>query len=168
MTIHYGSYWYQNAIWMQQRGICILGDLQDFHFVFKFLFFLFFYIYIICSCFTLLIEIQLLKLQTRTVMICILIVLFTSKENWILPKCQRQPSCIHMRNQVQTIEYGSDDITKNFVFAFQCFEYHISIEYDEKPPQPKFGGNWFMGVWDMAAWKPIISPIEISANWTGS
>ena len=31
------------------------------------------------------------------------------------------------------IEYRRDDITKNF-------EYHISVERDDKPPKPKFGG----------------------------
>ena len=34
---------------------------------------------------------------------------------------------------------------------FQHFEYHTSVEHDEKPPQPEFGGNWFMGARDMAA-----------------
>ena len=43
------------------------------------------------------------------------------------------------------------------LFAFQHFGYHVSVEHDEKHPQPKFGGNRFMG-----------SPIEISANWPGS
>ena len=36
-------------------------------------------------------------------------------------------------------------------FAFQHFEYQISVEHDEKPPQPKFGGNRFIGARDMAA-----------------
>ena len=39
-------------------------------------------------------------------------------------------------------------------------------EHDEKHPQPKFGGNQFMGAWDMAAWIPITSPIEISVNFS--
>ena len=30
-------------------------------------------------------------------------------------------------------------------FAFQHFGYHVSVEHDEKHPQPKFGGNRFMG-----------------------
>ena len=34
------------------------------------------------------------------------------------------------------IEYRSDDVTKNF-FAFQRFGYHVSVEHDEKHPQPK-------------------------------
>ena len=42
------------------------------------------------------------------------------------------------------IEYQSDDVTKNF-FAFQRFEYHVSVEHDKKHPQPKFVGNLFMG-----------------------
>ena len=41
------------------------------------------------------------------------------------------------------------------------------MEHDEKHPQPKFGGNWFMGARDMAAWY-LISPTEISVNWSGS
>ena len=41
--------------------------------------------------------------------------------------------------------------TKKTSFAFHRFEYHISVEYNEKPPQSKFGGNWFMGARDMAA-----------------
>ena len=48
------------------------------------------------------------------------------------------------------IESRSDDITENF-FAFQRFGYHVSVEHDEKHPQPKFGGNRFMGARDMAA-----------------
>ena len=31
------------------------------------------------------------------------------------------------------IEYRSDDVTKTFLFAFQCFEYYKSVEHDEKP-----------------------------------
>ena len=31
------------------------------------------------------------------------------------------------------------------VFGFQYFGYHVSVEYDEKHPQPKFGGNGFDG-----------------------
>ena len=36
-------------------------------------------------------------------------------------------------------------------FGFQCFGYHVSVEHDEKHPQPKLGGNRFMGARDMAA-----------------
>ena len=36
-------------------------------------------------------------------------------------------------------------------FAFQHFEYYVSVEHDEKPPQPKFGGYLFMGARDMTA-----------------
>ena len=36
-------------------------------------------------------------------------------------------------------------------FGFQCFGYHVPVEHDKKHPQPKFGGNRFMGVRDMAA-----------------
>ena len=42
------------------------------------------------------------------------------------------------------IEYRSDDVTTPF-FAFERFEYHVSMEHDEKHPQAKFGGNKFMG-----------------------
>ena len=61
---------------------------------------------------------------------------------------------------------SSDDITKNF-FAFQHFGYHVSVEHDEKHPQPKFGRNRFMGpeIWPH---EYLISPIEISVNWPGS
>ena len=38
-----------------------------------------------------------------------------------------------------------------FFFGIQHFEYYISVEHDEKPPQPKFGGNQFMEARDMAA-----------------
>ena len=38
---------------------------------------------------------------------------------------------------------------KTFFFSFQRFGYgfgyHVSVEHDEKYPQPKFGGNRFMG-----------------------
>ena len=50
----------------------------------------------------------------------------------------------------EEIEYRSDDITETF-FTFQRFEYHVSMKHDAKYPQPKFGGNQFMGAWDMAA-----------------
>ena len=30
------------------------------------------------------------------------------------------------------IEYQSDDVTKNFFLHFSIFEYHISVEHDEK------------------------------------
>ena len=51
-----------------------------------------------------------------------------------------------------TIEYRSDDVTKNVVFfALQHSEYHVSVEHDVKHPQPKFGGNLFMEARDMAA-----------------
>ena len=53
-----------------------------------------------------------------------------------------------------SIEYPRDDVTKKLFFlffAFQVFEYHIWVEHDEKPPKPKFGGNWFMVARDSAA-----------------
>ena len=36
-------------------------------------------------------------------------------------------------------------------FAFQRLGYYVSVEDDEKHPQPKFGGNPFMGAGDMTA-----------------
>ena len=52
-------------------------------------------------------------------------------------------------------------------FGFQCFGYHVSVEHDEKHPQPKLGENRFMGpkIWPH---EYLISPIEISVNWSGS
>ena len=63
-------------------------------------------------------------------------------------------------------EYSDDVITKNFV-CFKRFEYHLSMEHDEKNPHTKFGGNWFMGpkIW---LHEYLISPTEISVNWSGS
>ena len=37
------------------------------------------------------------------------------------------------------------------LLVFQRFEYHLSMEHDEKHPQPKFGENRFMGAQDMVA-----------------
>ena len=54
---------------------------------------------------------------------------------------------------VGAIEYRSYDVTKTF-FGFHCFGYHVSVEHGEKHPQPKLGGNRFMGARDMAAWIP--------------
>ena len=55
-----------------------------------------------------------------------------------------------IRGEWIIVEYQSD-VTKKTFFAFQHFEYHISLEHDEKPPQPKFNGNRFTGARDMAA-----------------
>ena len=49
---------------------------------------------------------------------------------------------------ISVIKYRIDDVTKNFFFLFQRFGYHVSVEHDEKHPQPKFGGNRFMGARD--------------------
>ena len=48
-----------------------------------------------------------------------------------------------------------------------CFGYHVSVEHDEKHPQPKLGWNRFMGpeIWPH---EYLISPNEISVNWSGS
>ena len=44
------------------------------------------------------------------------------------------------------------------------FAYHELVEHDDKDPQPKFGGNRFMGseIWPH---EYLISPIKISVNW---
>ena len=42
-----------------------------------------------------------------------------------------------------------------FFFFFFRFGYHVSVEHDKNHPQPKFGGNRFMGTWDMATWGHI-------------
>ena len=48
-------------------------------------------------------------------------------------------------------------VTLNFFFLikvfflFHRFEYQKSVQHDEKNAQPKFGGNQFMGAWDMVA-----------------
>ena len=47
------------------------------------------------------------------------------------------------------IEYEVMTVQFFFFFAFQHFEYHVLVEHDKKPPQPKFGGNLFMGARDM-------------------
>ena len=54
------------------------------------------------------------------------------------------------------------------VFGFQCFGYHVSVEHDEKHPQPNLGGNRF--IWGPEIWphEYLIRPIEISVNWSGS
>ena len=52
-------------------------------------------------------------------------------------------------------------------FACKRFGYHVSVEHDEKHPQPKFGGNRLMEpeIWP---YENLISPSEISVNWPGS
>ena len=52
---------------------------------------------------------------------------------------------------ISSLEYRSDDITQKKK-KNQRFGYHVSVEHDEKHPQPKFDGNQFIGVQDMAAW----------------
>ena len=52
--------------------------------------------------------------------------------------------------------------------GFQHFEYHMSVEHDEKPPQPKFGeiGSWELEI--LLHEYLIVNPIEIGINWPGS
>ena len=52
-------------------------------------------------------------------------------------------------------------------FAFQRFGYHVSVEPDEKQPQPKLVGirSWGPKIWPH---EYLICPIEISVNWPGS
>ena len=66
-----------------------------------------------------------------------------------------QMNCLVWRIE-WTIEYRAMTSQKTlfFFFAFQHFGYHVSVEHDEKHPQPKFGGNQFMVVRDMATWLP--------------
>ena len=60
-----------------------------------------------------------------------------------------------------TVRYGTEMMTsqKN-LFCISAFWipyiFQISVEHDEKPPQPKFGGYRFMGARDMAAWIPTL------------
>ena len=58
-------------------------------------------------------------------------------------------------------------MTSQKTFGFQCFGYHVSVEHDEKHPQPKLDGNRFMGaqIW---LHEYLISPMQISVNWSGS
>ena len=51
-----------------------------------------------------------------------------------------------------------------FFFAFRRFEYHISVEHNEIPPQPKYGRNQSLGpkIWPH---EYLISPSKISVNW---
>ena len=66
------------------------------------------------------------------------------------------------------IEYLSEDVKKKKK-KLHHFKYNIFVKHDEKPPQLKFGGIRFIGAQDMAAWHEyLISPIEISVNWTDS
>ena len=48
-------------------------------------------------------------------------------------------------------------------FRFQCFGYHVSVEHDEKHPQPNWVGicSWGPEIWPH---EYLISPIEISVN----
>ena len=56
------------------------------------------------------------------------------------------------------------------IFAFQHFGYHVSVEHDENHPQPKFGGNQFMGpeIWPHEYLISLFQMLfEISVNWSG-
>ena len=56
---------------------------------------------------------------------------------------------------VYYIEYWSVTSSKFlFVFAFQHFHDHISVEHDEKPSHTKFDMNWLMVARDMVVWLP--------------
>ena len=52
-----------------------------------------------------------------------------------------------MINNIHTLYYREQKRWrhKKLFFGFQCFGYHVSVEHDEKHPQPKLGGNRFMG-----------------------
>ena len=47
---------------------------------------------------------------------------------------------IRMQSFKGIIDYRSNDTTI-FFSAFQRFRYHVSVEHDEKHPEPKFGGS---------------------------
>ena len=80
--------------------------------------------------------------------------------SWLIKKrlktCTKYLQCIKMIKNVISacwMRHPSDDVTI-FFSPFQRFEYQTLVEHDEKPPQPKFGVNWFIGAWNMAKWKP--------------
>ena len=50
-------------------------------------------------------------------------------------------------------------------FGFQCFGYHVSVEHDEKHPQPTAQNSWGPEIWPH---EYLISPTETSVNWSGS
>ena len=80
---------------------------------------------------------------------------------------------LKVRLIIWPIEYRSDDVTKNFFFffffffGFQCFGYHVSVEQDENINSPNWVGIGSRGpeIWPH---EYLISPIEISVNWSGS
>ena len=64
--------------------------------------------------------------------------------------------------------YSTEGMTSQKTsLAFQRFGYHVSVEHDEKHPQPKFGGNRLMGA-EIWPHEYLIRPTEISVNWPGS
>ena len=54
---------------------------------------------------------------------------------------------------------------KNFFLHFNILDTIVSVEHDEKPPQPEFDMNWFMGGGKIWRHEYLISPIEISVYW---
>ena len=79
--------------------------------------------------------------------------------NHLFYLCQ---ACLIYRLTLFEIEYRSDDVT------FQRFGYHVSVEHDKK----NFHSPNLVGI---ASWGPeiwphenLISPTEISVNWSGS
>ena len=65
--------------------------------------------------------------------------------------CRSRKREVDLALKTFTVQYRSDDVTKTFFFSIQRFEYHLSMEHDDKYPQLKFGGNRLMGAYDMTA-----------------
>ena len=63
---------------------------------------------------------------------------------------QKKPTTT-TNKQTTTTTKQQQQQQNRFFFAFQRFGYHVSVELEEKHPQPKFGWNRFMGARDMAA-----------------
>ena len=57
--------------------------------------------------------------------------------------------------------------SQNTFLAFPHFGYHVPVEHDENIHSPNLVG---IGSWGPQIWphEYLISPIEISVNWSGS
>ena len=70
-------------------------------------------------------------------------------------KKTRSPSCGYSDGKVTaSIEYRSNDVTKNFFFAFQRFGYHVLWSMMKNIHSPNLVGIGSWGARDMAAWIP--------------
>ena len=86
---------------------------------------------------------------------CMLVVGLHSTRYKMHNTCRSRKRIVDLTLKTFTVKYRVMTSQKTFFFSFQRFEYHLSIEHDDKHPQPKLY---------MAAW---ISSIEISVNWPG-